>query len=72
LARCELTVGEADGDTVDGIKEGVGETVAGSGLGLGVGVTFGVTTLVVPLGVGKATVGGGGTSPSESDGNAVP
>jgi hypothetical protein len=62
-------VGEADGDTVDG----VGETVArsGPGLGIGVGVTVGVTTPVVSPGVGKATVGGGGTSFSESDGNAV-
>jgi hypothetical protein len=60
-------VGEADGDTVDG----VGETLARSGPGLGVGVTVGVTTPVVSPGVGKATVGGGGTSFSESDGNAV-
>lgn len=63
---------EADGDTVDGVREGVvegvGETVARSGLGLGDGFGVGVTTPVV----GKATVGGGGTSPSESDGNAVP
>jgi hypothetical protein len=59
-------VGEADGDTVDG----VGETVARSGPGLGVGVTVGVTTPVVSPGVGKATIGGG-TSFSESDGNAV-
>jgi hypothetical protein len=60
-------VGEADGDTV----EGVGEAVARSGPGLGVGVTVGVTTPVISPGVGKATVGGGGTSLSESDGNAV-
>lgn len=65
-------MGGADGDTVDG----VGEAVAGSGPGLGVGVgvggTVGVTTPVVSPCVGKATVGGGGTSLSESDGNAVP
>jgi hypothetical protein len=60
-------VGEADGDTVDG----VGETLARSGPGLGVGVAVGVTTPVVSPGVGKATIGGGGTSFSESDGNTV-
>jgi hypothetical protein len=65
-------VGEADGDTVDGVGETVARSGPGLGVSVGVGVTVGVTTPVVSPGVGKATVGGGGTSVSERDGNAVP
>jgi hypothetical protein len=54
-------------ETVDGV--GVGETVVASELG--VGVSVGATQLVASPGVGKATVGKGGSSVSERDGDSA-